>query len=135
MPEDQPLLDANVLVRYLIRDDPTMLARAKALIESDQTLGITVVAVLEGAHVLEKIYGYDRVSVVDGLVGLIVRANLVGVGIDKDQMAARLMLCRESRSVSYGDALLAATAATYGNVPVYTFDRRLHRSGVTALPL
>lgn len=133
MGEPLPILDTSLLVRYLVGDHPEQLARAQALIESDQHLGITAVAVLEASHVLRNVYRYERAAVVDALVGLITRDNMVGVGIDRNQMAARLMLCRDSGAVSYGDALLAATAASHDNAPVYTFDRKLHRAGITAL--
>ncbi len=135
MPEPHGILlvDASVLVRYLTGDDSDSQTRAKALIDSDRPLGITAVATLETAYVLHRVYGYTRAAVVDALVEVVTRANFVGVGIDRDQIAAKLLLCRPSGTVSFGDALLAATAASAGIDAVLTFDEKLDRAGVTVV--
>ncbi len=133
MDEPIPLLDASVLLRYLTGDDPEKQARARRILESERTLGITAVAVLEAAYALQHYYGYPREAIVDALVGLITRRNLVGIGIDRDQLAAKLLLCRPSGTVSFGDALLVATAANAGLDTLYTFDEKLNRAGIVAL--
>ena len=130
MAEPVRVIDTNVLVRYLTGDNSAMQARAQALIESDRPLGLTAVAVLEAAYVLHRVYGYRREDIVDALVELVTRRNFVGVGIDRDQIAAKLLLCRPSGAVSFGDALLAATAASAGLDGAYTFDEKLSRAGL-----
>ncbi len=127
------LLDTSVILRYLTGDNPEMHLRAQRVVESGQTLGITSAAVLETAYALQHYYGYARPAIVDALVGLITRRNFVGVGIERDQMAAKLLLCRSSGTVSFGDALMAATAASAGLDSVYTFDEKMNRAGITAL--
>jgi predicted nucleic acid-binding protein len=129
------LLDTSVIMRYLVGDDPSSQERASALIESDTPVGITTTAVLEASFALRRLYGYSRESVVDVLVELISRENAVGVGVDLRRVAARLALCRPSGTVSFGDALLAATGATYGVDEAYTFDQKLDRSGLTTIVL
>jgi predicted nucleic acid-binding protein len=127
------LLDTSVIVRYLMADQPQMQHQAAFVIESDEVLGITSVAVLESAHVLSTVYRYPRDIVVDALTELITRDNMVGIGVDRDQMVAKLSLCRRSGTVSFGDALLAATAVSHRLNEAYTFDAKLRRSGLTAL--
>lgn len=112
MPEPLKVVDASVLVRYLAGDNPEKQERATRLIDSENLLGLTAVAVLETAHVLHRVYGYNRAAVVDALVELVTRRNFVGIGIDRDQIAAKLPFCRLSGTVSFGDALLAATATS-----------------------
>jgi len=133
VPEMMGVVDASVLVRYLTGDRPEMQTRAKRLIDSDRALGLTAVAVLETAYVLHRVYGYPRAAVVDALVELVTRNNLVGVGIDRDQIAAKILLCRSSGTVSFGDALVAATAASAGLDGAYTFDQELSRAGLIAM--
>ena len=133
MPEPVHVVDASVLVRYLLRDNPEMHARAARVIDSDQPLGITAVAVLETAYVLQRVYGVPRAAIVDALVGLVSRRNFVGVGIEIDEIAAKLLLCRPSGTVSFGDALLAATAQSAGIGSAYTFDQKLGRAGLSAV--
>ncbi len=59
----------------------------------------------------------------------------MGVGVDLGKVAARLALCRPSGTVSFGDALLAATGASFGVDEAYTFDQKLDRSGLTTVVL
>jgi predicted nucleic acid-binding protein len=47
-------LDTNPVVRYLVRDDPDLAARATTLIESDRRLALSAVTVAEIAFVLTK---------------------------------------------------------------------------------
>lgn len=43
----EEFLDTNPVVRYLVRDDPDLAARATALIESDRRLFLSVVTAAE----------------------------------------------------------------------------------------
>ncbi len=67
-------LDTNVLVRYVVQDDPDQSARATALVESldDQRRGfVSVVVLVELAWVLRRAYGArpdDVHAVVDRLL-------------------------------------------------------------------
>lgn len=133
MAEAVRLLDTSVILRYLTGDKSELQERAQQVIESEQVLGITAVAVLEAAYALQHYYGYQRAAVVDALVDLVTWHNLVGIGIERDQLAAKLLLCRPSGTVSFGDALLAATAASAGLDTIYTFDEKLSRADITAL--
>ncbi len=135
MAEPLRLLDTSVIVRYVTADDAGKLARARQLIESGSPIGITAVALLEASYVLQKAYGHSRAEVADALIGLVTRANAVGVGVDLDKVTARLALCRPSGTVSFGDALLAATGAGSGVNEAYTFDQKLDRSGLTTVVL
>lgn len=129
------LLDTSVIVRYVVGDDASAQERARELIESDTPLGITATAVLEASFALRRLYGYSREWIVDVLVELVSRENAVGVGVDLGKVAARLALCRPSGTVSFGDALLAATGASFGVNEAYTFDQKLDRSGLATVIL
>ncbi|MBI3972960.1 MAG: PIN domain-containing protein [Chloroflexi bacterium] len=130
------LLDASVIVRYLTNDIPELAQQARHSIDSDLPLGITTVALLEAAHVLRSPpYSHSREAVVDALVNLIRRENVHGVGVDTAEAAAALLLCRASATVSFGDALIAATGRSAGIYEAYSFDARFGRSGVRVVPI
>jgi predicted nucleic acid-binding protein len=136
VPEPLRLLDTSVIVRYLSNDLRDLAEQARRLIESDLPLGVTAVAVLEAAHVLRNPpYSQPREAVVDALVGLVQRENMQGVGVDTAQAAAALLLCRESATVSFGDALIAATGRSAGVLEAYSFDARFGRAGVRVVPI
>jgi predicted nucleic-acid-binding protein len=128
------LLDTSVVVRYLSYDIPDLAGRAGQLINSGVPLGITTVAILEASYVLQRPpYNQSRESVVDALIDLLRRRNVQGIGVDADQAALALLLCRPSRTVSFGDALIAATGRSAGVEGIYTFDARFGRAGLQAV--
>ena len=130
------LLDTSIIVRYLTNDIPRLAEQARRLIDSNRLLGVTTVALLEAAHVLRNPpYNHAREVVVDALVSLLQRENIVGVGVDAAQAAVALLLCRPSGTVSFGDALIAAAGRTAGVTEAYSFDAAFGRTGLTVIPL
>jgi predicted nucleic acid-binding protein len=130
------LLDTSIIVRYLTNDIPDLAERARRLIDSDTLVGITTVALLEAAHVLRNPpYLYPRERVVDALVELVQRENVVGVGVDTEQAAVALLLCRPSGTVSFGDALIAAAGRSAGVSEAYSFDAAFGRTGLRVVQI
>lgn len=76
------LVDTSLLVRYLTRDPPHLAERAAQVLDGEETLGITEVALVETAYVLESVYGVPRREVVDALLALLQKENLKAVGGD-----------------------------------------------------
>jgi predicted nucleic acid-binding protein len=61
MPEPLRAVDTNVLLRYLLNDIPDQAERARRLIDSDEPIGITPVALAEIAWVLTgPLYRQDQ---------------------------------------------------------------------------
>jgi predicted nucleic-acid-binding protein len=123
-------VDTNVLVRYLLRDDPEMGRAAARLLDEGRRLGVSLVVLTETAIVLSGNYGVPREEVVDSLVGLLRKRNIEVLGADKDLVASALLLCRPSGSVNYADALINADARTHGVDELYTFDQRFPSEGL-----
>jgi predicted nucleic acid-binding protein len=117
------LVDASLLVRYLTGDPPHLAEKAARVLDGEETLGITEVALVETAYALESVYGVPRKEVVDALLALPQKENLKAVGGDKDLWMRALLLCRRRR-VSFGDALIWAAALASGVKRVYTLDAR-----------
>lgn len=53
-------LDTNVLVRYFIKDDPTLFLKAKKLLENENDLFVPDVVFVELEFVLDKVYKVSR---------------------------------------------------------------------------
>jgi predicted nucleic acid-binding protein len=129
-PVTPPLLDASFVVRYLMDEPPAMADRATAVIESNQVLAIGAVTLAETAHVLRRIYGRPREQIVDALIELVQRENVVPYGLDRATLVEALRMCRPSGRVSIPDALLWAEARSSGSGVVYTFDRQFPALGI-----
>ena len=128
-------VDANVLLRYLLRDVPDQAEKAWRLVESEEPLGLTAVALAEIAWTLTgPRHRRDRAEVAAQLIDLLARENIVTVGFDKAEVQAALMACASpAGGASFGDALIAACARSAGLQEIYTFDQRFARAGITPI--
>ncbi len=125
------LLDTSLVVRYLTDDPREMADRAARVIDGEATVAISPVVVVESAHVLSKVYGVARQEVVDLLVNLLLKENVVAIGPNKELLVEALLMCRLSARVSFADAAIWAEARSNGLDRVYTFDRRFPSHGLT----
>ena len=135
MPEPLRAIDANVLLRYLLSDVPEQAHRARRLVDSEQPLGLTAVALAEVAWTLAgPRYRRARTTVATQLIDLLARENIVTVGFDKAEAQAALMACAvQVGAANFGDALIAACARSAGVQEIYSFDQRFARTGLTPL--
>lgn len=124
-------VDTSVLVRYFIGDNPATAAAAARLLDRESPVAISLVALAETAFVLHRHYGVPRELVVDRLVELLRKRNLVVPNADKTIVAGALLLCRPSGRVSFADALINAQARSDGIESLYTFDERFPGEGLT----
>ena len=135
-PEPLRAVDANVILRYLLRDDPEQSARATALIDSEQPLGLTPVVLAEAAWTLTgPRYRRERAAVAAHLIDLLARENIVCIGFEKVEAQAALLTCTpDVGAANFGDALIAACARSWGVREIYSFDRRFGRTGLISVP-
>ena len=122
-------LDTNILVRYVMQDDPIQSATATAWLEerlSDENPGfISIVAIAEAVWVLDRTYrlsGQDIGATIERLL----QADVLVVE-NEQQVFTAMIAVKENRG-SFADALIAALGVKAGCSGTLTFDR-------TALPL
>ncbi len=121
------LLDANVIVRFLVQDDPTQSPAATGLFvraeRREFLLHLDSLAVAEVVYVLIGRYGRSRTDVANALLTLIQNPGVetADAGIVTDALWRFA-----SANVDFADAWLAARAAQAGHA-VASFDRDLDR--------
>jgi predicted nucleic-acid-binding protein len=124
-------LDTNVLVRYLVRDDPRQAQLAAGLFQkltTERPGYISSPVVVELAWVLSKGYGLEPGSIVAAIAKLLEMPNLL---VD-DEDAVRL--ATESGHGDFIDRLIHFLGEHAGCARTVTFDRRFARlSGVELL--
>jgi predicted nucleic-acid-binding protein len=128
-------IDTNLIVRYVVADDPAQSLAARRVIESDELLGITPVALAEAAWTLTgSVYRIGRSHVAEALLHLLARQNITCLGFAKQDAQAALLRCRpDAGAADFGDALIAASARSAGVTEAYSFDVRFARSGMAVL--
>jgi predicted nucleic-acid-binding protein len=121
------LLDANVLVRFLVQDDDRQGPAAAALFEAAERrelrLHLDCLAVAEAVYVLVGRYRRRRLEVVNALLAIIESACVETANADVVTDALKRFA---SANVDFADAWLAARAAKVGD-GVASFDRDLDK--------
>lgn len=113
-------VDTNVVVRYLIADDPEQFERAKALFEAGGLVVLTSV-LLETEWVLRSTYRLPKSAVIEALRRL---ANHEGAQV-QDPALLHAALHFAERGLDFADALHLAGSAGYDQF--VSFDRRFAR--------
>jgi len=121
------LLDANVLVRFLVQDDPKQGPAATAMFEKaarhEITLHLDGLAVAEVVYVLMGRYNRSRTEVVAALLAVIQNA---GVDTLENAIVTDALHRFGAMNVDFADAWLAARSAHTGRA-VASFDRDLDK--------
>ncbi|MHB8765733.1 MAG: PIN domain-containing protein [Deferrisomatales bacterium] len=121
------VLDTNVILRYLLADQPEQFERAKAFLDrvkvGDEEAYVSEGVLVECVYVLLKVYGVPRGEVADSLSAVLGYRGIVN-GDRTPQMEALRRFAEAN--VDIVDALVDATARARGWT-VFSFDRDLVR--------
>jgi len=118
-------LDSNVLIRYIVRDNPIQARKATDLIESRCTADdpgfVSLVVLCEISWVLARGYRYDRKT-----VALVIRNLLTSIEleIEESETAWQALSSFERDKADFADFIIGAHNRTQHATPTYTFDRR-----------
>ncbi len=116
------LLDTNVILRFLIGDDPAKARRAILLMESveqgREIVEISEAVLTETVWTLEKFYKVPRPEIVQKLISIL---SFKGVRMSsREALILALQHFADSRA-DFVDCLLGAISKLR-KVPIYTFD-------------
>lgn len=129
-PQDVIGADTSVLVRYLVGTPPAQAKRAARLIDGDEQIGVSVVALAECAHVLRTQYGIEQRDILDSLIGLVQRENVRVTDARTDVLVAMLVRARGMPGRPIPDALVVGAALAADAVSLATFDAEQRRYGI-----
>ena len=117
-------LDTNVLVRYLVQDDPRQAAAANRLVETRCTREspgfVSQIVLAELVWVLRGAYGYDKSTCVAVLRQILQTAELT---VADPATAWAALSDFESGSADFADCLIAHGNHATGCDVTFTFDR------------
>jgi predicted nucleic acid-binding protein len=111
-------IDTNVVVRYLVADEPDQFRRATALVEGESVF-VPPTVVLEVEWVLRAIYRLDRTAILAALRRF---AALPTVAVDEPAILTQALDWAD-RGMDFADALHLASAARCAAFA--SFDRDL----------
>lgn len=127
-------LDTNVVVRYVVQDEPQQAAHATRLVESlssDEPAYVSVVVLVETVWVLESCYAADGGQIAQ-VVETLLRTDVVRVA--RADVVWRALRQFKADHGDFADVLIAELGKAAGCEMVYTFDRdAAKRAGMTLL--
>lgn len=116
------IVDANVVLRYLLDDHAELSATAATILEQ-QTVTLPIEVACEVVYVLQKVYAVEREQICQQL-GNLLAANLVEM--EKPAVFLKALECYGKSTFDFVDCLLWAYH-TAEQQTVFTFDNKLHK--------
>jgi len=116
-------LDTNVLVRYIMQDDPKQSPKANRLIESlsaEEPGFVTVVSIVELYWVLTSCYALTSQQVKEALDVMLRSKEIV---VDQAEQVMRALRVFDTGSADFADCLIERIAAAAGCTQTMTFDQ------------
>ena len=115
-----PIIDANVILRYLLNDHPAMSEAAKEIVVAGAQTTAEVLA--EVVYVLKGVYHADRPAIAKALEAFIQEVTI------PDKLAITYAFRLYGRtSLDFVDCLLAGYHHMNGE-EIVTFDEKLHKA-------
>ncbi|MXY38409.1 MAG: type II toxin-antitoxin system VapC family toxin [Rhodospirillaceae bacterium] len=129
-------LDTNVLVRYLVNDEPDQAEAARTLIESlsaDRPAYVCREVAVELCWVLERNYSFSRDRIATILEDIVATEEL---RVEEMEDVVRAANGYRRGGAGFSDRMIAAAARRSGADTLYTFDRQAARLiGAAPLPV
>ena len=122
-------LDTNVLVRYIMQDDPKQAKLATKLIESlnEELPGfISLVSVVELSWVLESAFELSRRQIVEAFQNLM---SVDAFKIERVSVVAGAIRAYAEGKADFADYLIERSSVQAGCDRTMTFDREAAKSG------
>ena len=127
-------LDTNVLIRYIMQDDPKQSPKANKIIDalsSDDPGFITVVSVIEIYWVLTTTYALTDEQFLQAMEGILRTKQFV---VENAEQVLRALRVFEKGGGDFADCLIERTAASAGCTKTMTFDVRASKhAGMTLI--
>jgi len=116
------IVDANIILRYLLNDHDELSVKASKIIENNEVLLLNEV-VAEIVYVLEKVYNVKNDEIRDTLLDLF---NYENISVDEFEVLAEALHLFGRKRLDFVDAILIAYSKVKGH-QIYSFDKKLNK--------
>ncbi len=116
------IVDANIVLRYLLNDHPQLSAKAAEILEQ-QNLELPIEAACEVVYVLQKVYEVPRQDIAQSLCEIISEKIIT---IDKKEVFIKGLELYAATQLDFVDSLLWAYHIVEQR-EVLTFDEKLNK--------
>ena len=127
-------LDTNIIVRYVVQDDPAQSSRVNGLMESRLSVRepgfITLIVLIEMVWVLESSYRQPKKVILKVIRSLLATRQLL---IERADIVHKASSLYEAANADFSDAVIFLLSQDAGCTDCYTFDKKARRIGMTLL--
>lgn len=116
------MVDANIVLRYLLDDHVELSAKAAAILEQEEVV-LPIEAGCEVVYVLQKVYAVHREEIQHLLTDLL---NEALVTMEKPEVFVKALEYYGSNTLDFVDTLLCAYHTVEGQ-KIFTFDNKLNQ--------
>ena len=114
------VLDANVILRYLLNDNEAMAREAESIIKTEVTM-VPIEVIAEVVYVLKGVYSVDRVTIRDALMEFLSEVTVA----EKEVIQIGLEAYVEN-NLDFVDCILYAYSCVK-KYDIKTFDKKLNK--------
>ena len=114
------VLDANVILRYLLNDNEAMAKEAESIIKTEVTM-VPIEVIAEVVYVLKGVYSVDRVKIRDALMEFLSEVTVA----EKEVIQIGLEAYVEN-NLDFVDCILYAYSCVKKS-DIKTFDKKLNK--------
>lgn len=122
----KPIIDANVILRYLLDDHPQMADEAERVIDMGAETLPEIIA--EVVYVLQGVYKMPRKDIKECILGILSEVEIKNYGV----MFEALHIY-EKYNLDFVDCVLAAYKCVE-NREIFTFDKKLNKVLLAQIP-
>lgn len=117
-------LDANVILRLILRDVPKLSDAASDLLARGQHFHFADIAMMEVVFALERYYEIPRLEIAEIVQSLVNHPKII---LNRVLFEEALISFPKFPKLSFEDCCLAAYAKLNGALPLWTFDEKLSK--------
>lgn len=114
-------IDANFILRYLLKDNQKQFQEAKDIIDNHDVF-IPDFILAEVVYVLEKVYSVPRAAIKSTLESLIQYSN---ISLSDKDICLKSLKINAQYQIDFADAMLVALVKSKKASKLFTFDKKL----------
>jgi predicted nucleic-acid-binding protein len=120
--KNMQIVDANIILRYLLDDHPELSPKAAEILEQ-QTVTLPLEVACEVVYVLQRVYAVERRDIQQQLSQLIDERL---VAVEKANILLTALECYSTSTLNFVDTLLLAYHRVEQHA-IFTFDHKLNK--------
>lgn len=118
------VLDANILLRYLLDDMPELTDRCEALLlrvqRGEELVWLPDIALADVIWTLHSFYKQSKAEIRDVLLPIL---SLRGIHLRDRSVVFHALVLFAEKNIDFSDALIAAEMLARGYTEIYSYDR------------